>query len=343
MAKPPAQVLFDRVIRTWIGPAAQERAKDPAIGPLPLHLAAVIWDDGTTKPDVFLNSEVQERVRTMKVVASGPFPAGTRLTAEHVAGIHSVVLRRAPQSTPFVFIIQGTGGKYFLLSRHTERVLKHREFDVLSEPLAREGVRLESEERTLSVFFDFVRNLYEGLPRARKGAETKQAAKLKIEAVARTATERVRRHMQLPVVIVHQDEGEFVKLLIEARETYIDGHYFSAVASAVTTADLVCIRLAERYPLSRSFRRKLLAMTFGQKIQPLRAKGLFTEAQEQLFFKMNNIRKRNLHPRRRLTERGLKRDALQSVVLLHEILEGTFSVFRDYTIEDGRLVPKPLI
>ena len=272
MATPPAQVLFDRVIRTWIGPAAQERAKDPAVGPLPLHLAAVIWREGTTKPEVFLNSEMHEHVRTMKIAASGPFPAGTRLAAEHVAGVHSVVLRKARQSTPFIFIIQGAAGKYFLLSRHIERVLKHREFDVLSEPLALEGVRLA--ERTLSVFFDFVRNLYDGLPRGRKGAETKQAAKLKIEAVARTATERVRRHMQLPVVIVHQDEGEFVKLLIEARETYIDGHFFSAIASAVTTANLVCIRLAERYPLNRSFRRKLLGMTFGQKDSTASGEGI---------------------------------------------------------------------
>jgi hypothetical protein len=342
MAKPPAQILFDRVIRTWIAPAAQERAKDPSTGPLPLHLAAIIWRKGNLMPEICLNAEVHQHVRTMKIVASGPFPSDTQVGAEHVGGIHSVGLVNPSNTAAFIFIIQGTGGKYFVLSRNTERVLKHREFDVLKDTLARDGVRLENAERTLSVFFDFVRNLYDGLPAGRKAVETKQAARLLVETVTRTAAERVRRHMQLPVVIVHQDEGEFVKLLIEARQTYIDGHYFSAIASAVTTADLICIRLAYRYSLNSSFRRKLAAMTFGQKIQPLRAKGLFTDTQEKLLFQMNKIRNRNVHPRQRFSERSLKRDALLAVVILHQILEGTFSVFRDYVIENGRLVPKPL-
>jgi hypothetical protein len=95
--------------------------------------------------------------------------------------------------------------------------------------------------------------------------------------------------------------------------------------------------------LGVGFRRQLLGMTFGQKIQPLRAKHLFTAGQEQLLLRLNRIRTRNLHPRRRLTDRRLKRDALKAVVLLHEILEGTFSVFRDYTIENGVLVPRPLV
>jgi hypothetical protein len=342
MAKPPAQILFDRLVHTWIAPAAQERVKDPSLGPFPLHLAAVIWRDDNSKPEVHLNSEVHPHVHTLRIVASGPLPAGAQMGAEHVAGLHSVTLRAAPRTTPFIFVILGIQRKYFVLSRNTQRVLKHRDFDVLSKTLARDGVSLENAEAMSTVYFDFVRNLYDGLSRGQKAAETKQAAKLMADAASRNAPERVRRHMQLPVVIVHHDEGDFVKLLAETRQTFIDGHYFSATASAVTTADLVCIHLAYRYQLDRTFRRKLLAMTFGQKIQPLRSKGVFTEAQEQLLVQLNNIRKRNLHPRRRLTERGLKRDALQAVLLLHQILEGTFSVFRDYAIKDGRLTPRPL-
>ena len=38
----------------------------------------------------------------------------------------------------------------------------------------------------------------------------------------------------------------------------------------------------------------------------------------------------------------MKRDALKAISLLHEFLENTVSVFRDYTIEDGQLVPKPI-
>jgi hypothetical protein len=75
--KSPAQILFDRIIRTWIAPAARDRVKDPSIGPIPLHMALIVWRTQGGRPEVFLNSETHQFVRSMKIVASGPLPAGT--------------------------------------------------------------------------------------------------------------------------------------------------------------------------------------------------------------------------------------------------------------------------
>src|SRR5256885_125497 len=68
-----------------------------------------------------------------------------------------------------------------------------------------------------------------------------------------TATEKARRHLPLPTLIIHE-EDEFLPLLLEARQTYIDGHFFCCVA-AVTTADRICIRLMHRFSLPAGERR----------------------------------------------------------------------------------------
>jgi hypothetical protein len=45
--------------------------------------------------------------------------------------------------------------------------------------------------------------------------------------------------------------------------------------------------------------------------------------------------------RKRIAE-AQKRAALRAVLLLHDFLSGTFSVFRDYEFHNGKLVPKRL-
>lgn len=71
--------------------------------------------------------------------------------------------------------------------------------------------------------------------------------------------------------------------------------------------------------------------------------GHFSPAtQKGLLERMNRVRVRHLHPKGPLKPRTLARDSLGMVLMLHEFLEGTFSLFRDYTIENGRFVPKPL-
>ena len=80
----------------------------------------------------------------------------------------------------------------------------------------------------------------------------------------------------------------------------------------------------------------------GQKIPRLQSFGLITSEQAAVLESINGIRNKHIHPKSPITELSMKRDALKAISLLHEFLENTVSVFRDYTIEDGRLVPKPI-
>src|SRR5207249_4427946 len=201
-------------------------------------------------------------------------------------------------------------------------------------------VLLTRSEDQFSVYLDVVRNGYDfGTPAQKRREITKLATLYYVNRAS--GIEKARRHLRLPTLIIHQ-EDEFLPLLLEARQTYIDGHFFSCVAAAVTMADSICIRLMRRFGMPVAEQRRMLEKTFGQKIQPLRARGIITVQQERLLNKMNRIRTRHLHPRKAPSALTTKRDALVTVRLLHELLEGTFSLFRDYEIMNGRFVPKPL-
>jgi hypothetical protein len=342
MRKSPQQILFDRVVRTWVAPAAIERMKDPSIPHIPLRMALVRWTVSNRQPDVFLNDEVRAHVASLKIVASGPFAAGP-IGPEAIAGLADVRLYKTRRSTPFVFVIQGHNERYYLMSQRTQDVLDTGDFEALRRPLATAGVRLQAAEETLSVFFDVVRNLYDGLDRAGRRRETQQSVASMTAEFRRRAPELLRREREMPVIMVHND-SEFVPLLVEARHTFRDGYFFAAIASAVTTADRICNRLLDGMGADRAFMRRFRQeFTFGQKIEPLRGRKLITQDGERILKELNRIRNRHLHPKRELNRIAQRRDSKRAVLLLHEFLEGSFSVFRDYVIENGRLVPKPLI
>ncbi len=194
----------------------------------------------------------------------------------------------------------------------------------------------------MDVYLDVVRNGYDGLSPALKRRWTSQFVQSLLDNDKSNALARVKRHLRLPTVLIHK-EDEFLPLLLETRATYIDGHFFSCVASAVTTADRICNRLPQYYNLSVSLQRWVLRATLGNKIYKLRAEGVITKKQEGWLKELNCIRNRHLHPKRPVSILTLKRDAFTAIVLLHNLLEGTFSVFRDHTFEQGEIVPKPLL
>lgn len=338
--KSPAQVLFERLIRTWIGPDVIARQKQNAgIGPIPLRIALIVWKQPNV-PTVLLNDEVFGQVRKMEVVAPGPVQRGQPVTSADIKGIQKVVLTASLASYPYVLVVQGRDEKFYVASHKMSEVVTIGDFEVLAPALSTEGVILAGEGQ-FRVFLDLLRNGYEAAQApAQKRRKLAQLAALHSTSKA-DARAKARRHLRLPTLIIHA-EDEFLPLLLEARTTYIDGHFFSCVASSVTTADRICIRLMQRVGLPEADTKKIVGMTFGQKIQPLRSKQVITTAQERLLARLNRIRNKHVHPRKSPSALTTKRDALASVQLLHEFLEGTFSVFRDYTIEEGRLVPKPL-
>lgn len=336
--KTPAQTLFERVLRTWIMPELRERARHGA--PVPLRLALLVWKDARA-PTIFLNDEVFQKVTRARVVATGPITKGQPILSSHIKGLDSIGIHTEWGRHPHLFIAQGAGAKYYVVAKRLGSVTGHQDFDALAHALAREGLEVTTRDTVFRVYLDVLKNQYDALPPAGKRAQTKQYAHTLAEQAKNEATARAQRYFRLPTLIVHADD-EFLPLLQEARQTYIDGHYFSSIASAATTADRICNWLVQRYGWPADQQTAFFARTFGQKLQRLRARKLLTPAQERLLDRMNNIRNKHLHPRHRCTTTVLKRDAFTTVRLLHELLEGTVSVFRDYQIEDGKLVPKPI-
>ena len=336
-----AQILFNRLVRTWIVPEANARARQsPGTGPIPLRLALLVWEQADG-PTMFLNDEVFGKIARLQVISTGPVSQGQQVTAEHIKGLAQVSLRSSLNRHPYIFVVQGSEQKFYVKSSRTEEMLSTRDFNALAEPLSSEGVLLTSGETQLSVYLDVIRNLYDQVPPEKKRKEFLKMMDTYGRDDKSEARGRSRRHLRLPTLMIHK-EDEFLPLLLETRQTYIDGHFFSCIASAVTTADRICIRLTQRHSWPSEDQKKMLARTFGQKLQPLRAKNVITEHQKNLLNKMNQIRIRHLHPRKSPSSLTTKRDALAAVRLLHEFLEGTFSVFRDYMIENGKLMPKPL-
>ena len=303
----------------------------------------IIWDQPADQPLVYLNDDVRRKVLKLTFKAARPVTKGQAVTAGDINGLKKAVLRHGIHDKPFVLVIQGKGEKLFLVSGRMNGILGNRDFELLAEALATEGLSLTSEDSTFNVFLDVIRNSYDGFPPAHKRRETIQQAELEIERVKKDAVGRVKRHLKLPTLICHM-EDEFLPLLLETRQTYIDGYYFSCIASGVTTADRICNRLVQRYGIPAEKRESIFRETFGQKIPRLRSLGVINDQTADLLERMNRIRTKHLHPKDRLQPITITRDALRVIRLLHEVLEETFSVYRDYMIGDGgQLVPRPLV
>jgi hypothetical protein len=338
--KSPAQVLFDRLMRTWIIPAANERGRKTG-HQIVLRIALVIWD-GVGSPSVYFNEEVHGKVIKIKLVAAGQINKGQPVFPSNLKGISKVMLRHGIHDFPYILVLQGQNQRFFVASSKVQDIVGTQEFKLLAKPLGTEGVELTLHDSTFDIFLDVIRNAYVGMTPAHKRREIRQLARLDVERVRTDAIPRARRHLRLPAFIALQ-EDEFLPLLIEARQAYISGHFFSCIATGITTADRICNRLARRYGLPPTTQKALFRMTFGQKIDNLHASGVITDSLRSILIKMNMIRNRHLHPKEPLRQLTLKRDGLKILRLLHEFLEGTFSVFRDYRIENGKFVPKPLI
>ncbi len=343
MNKSAAQTLFDRIMTTWIIPEIEERANQNLVNlPFNLTAALIIWEKPRT-PQILLNDEADASIDELQVTTTKPTPAGQPVNPALIKSLKQIKLISSRRTYPFIFLIQANEGLFYILSKAMLRVIHTREFEVLKKSLATEGVKIGSDEDEVQVYLDVIRNHYDYLSTpALKRQEVIRLGEALVEDVKKTATARVKRHLRLPTLLVHRDD-EFLPLLYETRRTYIDGHFFSCIASAATTADRMCNRLSRRYDLSLSLQKWMLEQTLGNKIPKLRAEKVITKDQEALLSRLNRVRNRHLHPRRTISMITLKRDALMAVQLLHQLLEGTFSVYRDHTFAQGRIVPKRLV
>ncbi len=339
--KTPAQLLFERIIRTWVFPEIQKRVDTSRqAGPIHLRSGLLLWKS-LKGPTIYLNDETGGMIETINIKTARPIKKDEEIRHPDIRGIERIKLNKQYWGRPYIFICQGENERYYIAFGKLGFLEDGNQFKLLKKALGYEGLQLTSEEGFLKVYIDLLKNSYIGTP-AQKRAFTLQLKRLQIDEIKRTAVDKVKRHLRLPTLIIHDDD-EIRPLLLEARNTYIDGHFFSCIASTATVADRICNNLIERYEIDKSIREQIIQEeTLGQKIPRLQSFGLITSEQAAVLESINRIRNKHIHPKSPITELSMKRDALRAISLLHEFLENTVSVFRDYTIEDGRLVPKPI-
>ena len=113
--KSPAQILFERVIRTWVLPYVRKRTeKSSQTGSVPLRLVLLVWET-SNGPTVYVNDEVFGKVESVKIIASRPIHKGQGVIAEDVAGIDNIKLNKNYWGKSYIFICQGKNDSYYLV------------------------------------------------------------------------------------------------------------------------------------------------------------------------------------------------------------------------------------
>jgi hypothetical protein len=157
----------------------------------------------------------------------------------------------------------------------------------------------------------------------------------------------IERQWQLPPIIV-SPEGEYLALLLEARGLYIDGRFYSCVAMCgivnerlikdVLRASIWIEKEGIVEKAASSALDKLERVDVSRLSEFIREAGLITEDVFKAAKKLGELRNDYAHARGGQPQN----DALKAIKLLHQVVEGTVSIFKDHEIKDGKFVRKKI-
>jgi hypothetical protein len=156
----------------------------------------------------------------------------------------------------------------------------------------------------------------------------------------------VERIWELPPVISQKPFEEYVSLLVEARELFIAGHFYSCVA--------MCGIVGERL-LKDMLRSSVLIGKGGNATRPpdeafdqlervevngisrfLNKAALLNDDAQKAAQSLGELRNIYAHAR----GKDPHTDAVKAIRLLHTLVEGTVSIFKDFEITDKGLARK---
>lgn len=192
----------------------------------------------------------------------------------------------------------------------------------------------------MNVFLDLLPNQ----PKNDQARENfRQMLRQRFEEGLPQAVERV---WDLPPIILKEPFGDYVALLLEARELFVSGHFYSCVA--------MCGIVGERL-VKDILRASLLVEKDGHAQRPkdvafdqlervevsgmvrfLKEADLLSDDAAKAADKLGQLRNGYAHAR----GKDPQRDAIEAIKLLHTLVEGTVSVFKDFEIKDGAFVRK---
>jgi len=199
---------------------------------------------------------------------------------------------------------------------------------------------MSDERQLMNVFLDLLPNQ----PRDDQTRESfRQLLRQRFEERLPEAVERI---WELPPIILKEPFEDYMELLLEARTLFLMGHFYSCVA--------MCGVVGERL-VKDVLRVSVLVQKEGgpqpppdvalDQLERVEVNGIvrFLEKAELLDVKaaraaaaLGELRNKYAHARGKKPQG----DALEAIKLLHVLVEGTVSVFKDFEIKEGALVRK---
>ena len=156
----------------------------------------------------------------------------------------------------------------------------------------------------------------------------------------------VERIWDLPSIML-KEPGPYVDLFLESRDLFIAGYFYSCVAMCGIVAERilkdllrtsVLIRRDDHIPTlpSEDAFDQLERVEISGIVNFLNKAGLLQDKAKKAADGLIKLRNQYAHAR----GKEPKKDATKAVELLHTLLEGTVSVFKDFEIKDGKFVRK---
>ena len=195
---------------------------------------------------------------------------------------------------------------------------------------------------------EFLANVYvDFLSNQPKNEQTREqfrnALRNRFELKLEDAVERV---WQLPQLILQRPNDEYISLLVEARDLFTEGYFYSCVAMCGIVGEklikdllrgsvLVSVDGATKRPDDDAF-DQLEHVDSSALVRFLNKARLLSDDAKKAAIDLAELRNQYAHAR----GKNPQSDALKAIQKLHILLDGTVSVLKDYEIIEGKFVPR---
>ena len=184
-------------------------------------------------------------------------------------------------------------------------------------------------------------------PNQPKNAKTlEQFAKMLRARSESRVSNAVERIWELPPIVLQEPDGEHMSLLVEARELFLWGHFYSCVAMCgivgerlvkdVMRASVLVEREGHAHRPKDAAFDQLERVEVSGIVRFLKDAELLSDKAAEASGKLDGLRNKYAHARGKDPEK----DALEAIKQLHTLVEGTVSVFKDFEIRNGAFVRK---
>ena len=203
----------------------------------------------------------------------------------------------------------------------------------------------DSEEHEIEVYLNRVKDLYDLLDDAerRRFAERIVAPMLQ-EDFKDALPKRVKRFLEIPGIGPLPLMQKFMQLVPEVVGLYVNGFYYSTIASCGVAAERVCYDILEvseieldKKTLTRNQKSELYALNLVRFIKLLQEWGLIKGETAKLLHKIRKCRNKYVHPT--FQRISAKKDSIRMIEWLFQVIKTEFGPGPGarYTIKNGKI------